>query len=85
LFRAIANSQILANFTFQEPVTLAQQLIRIPSFLWHVSEIGFWIAGWLRSRNFDVEVQEAPLRSGGVTHQAIGRLRGGGDLYRAEI
>lgn len=61
-----------------EPVELTRQLIRIPSFLWRESEVGFWIADWMRQRGFEVEVQEVPLRHGGVTHQAIGRLRGDG-------
>ena len=61
-----------------EPVELTQQLIRIPSFLWRESEVGYWIAGWMSQRGFEVEIQEVPLRSGGVTHQAIGRLRGDG-------
>jgi acetylornithine deacetylase len=61
-----------------EPVELTQQLIRIPSFLWRESEVGYWIADWMRQRGFEVEIQEVPLRNGGVTHQAIGRLRGDG-------
>ena len=72
------HANVLATFDPQEPVTLAQQLIRIPSFLWQESEVGFWIAEWMRARGFEVEVQEVPLRNGNVTHQAIGRLKGDG-------
>jgi acetylornithine deacetylase len=69
---------ILETFSDHEPIELAQQLIRIPSFLWHESEVGFWIADWLRARGFAVDVQEVPLRAGRVTHQAIGTLKGDG-------
>jgi acetylornithine deacetylase len=68
----------LVNLSSHEPVELAQQLIRIPSYLWQESEVGHWIADWLRQRDFEVEVQAVPLRDGGVTHQAIGRLKGDG-------
>lgn len=61
-----------------EPIELTQQLIRIPSFLWKESEVGHWIADWMSERSFDVELQEVPLHNGGVTHQAIGTLRGDG-------
>ena len=70
---------LLATLQPDEPVELAQELIRIPSFLWKESEVGFWIAEWMTSRGFEVEVQEVPLRDGSVTHQAIGRLKGDGD------
>ena len=70
------NDSLLATFTADEPVELAQQLIRIPSFLWQESQIGAWLAAWLHERGYEVEVQAVPLRNGGVTHQAIGRLRG---------
>ncbi len=69
---------ILATFHPDEPVEIAQELIRIPSFLWKESDVAFWIAEWMASRGFDVEVQEVPLRDGAVTHQAIGRLPGNG-------
>lgn len=72
------SERILTTFQPDEPVELAQELIRIPSFLWKESEVGFWIAEWMASRGFEVEVQEVPLRNGSVTHQAIGRLKGDG-------
>jgi acetylornithine deacetylase len=72
-------SAIRAHIDAREPVELTQNLIRIPSYLWHESAVGIWIADWMRARNFDVEVQTVPLRNGGVTHQAIGTLRGTGD------
>lgn len=72
------HEQILATIHPNEPVELAQELIRIPSFLWRESEVGFWIAEWMQSRGFEVEVQEVPLRNGSKTHQAIGRLKGDG-------
>ncbi len=64
--------------TDTEPIALAQQLIRIPSFLWHESEVGRFIADWMLERGFEVEFQAVPLHNGGITHQAIGRLRGDG-------
>jgi acetylornithine deacetylase len=71
-------AHILAGIDPAEAVTLAQQLIRIPSYLWQESEVGLWIADWMRARGFSVEVQAVPLRGGGVTHQAIGTLKGEG-------
>lgn len=71
-------SAALAHFHPDEAVTLTQQLIRIPSYLWQESAIGHWIAEWLAARGFEVDLQAVPLRAGGVTHQAIGRLRGTG-------
>jgi acetylornithine deacetylase/succinyl-diaminopimelate desuccinylase-like protein len=62
----------------EDPLVLAQRLIRIPSFLWQESEVGRFIAGWMHERGFEVELQAVPLANGGVTHQAIGRLRGDG-------
>lgn len=78
-----AHESVLAYLTDDEPVALAQQLIRIPSFLWHESEVGRWIAHWLTDRGFEVIWQEVPLphlpnHPTGVTHQAIGVLRGDG-------
>jgi acetylornithine deacetylase len=75
---ALQQEAILATMDPGEPVALAQQLIQIPSFLWCESEVGFWIAEWMKARGFEVEVQEVPLRNGTVTHQAIGRLKGNG-------
>ena len=55
---------VLSTFDPQEPVELTQQLIRIPSFLWRESEVGFWIAdpenGQLNIRS---EINLAILRS----------------------
>jgi acetylornithine deacetylase/succinyl-diaminopimelate desuccinylase-like protein len=80
---ASLQESVLAHLADDEPVALAQQLIRIPSFLWHESEVGRWIAHWLTMRGFEVTWQEVPLphlpnNPTGVTHQAIGRLRGDG-------
>ncbi len=69
---------VIAEFNSQEVIELTQQLIRIPSFLWHESEIGNWIADWMQQRGFLVEIQTVPLRDGRVTHQAIGTLKGDG-------
>ena len=69
---------LLARLQPDEPVNLAQQLIRIPSFLWQESELAHWLAAWLREKDFEVEVQEVPLAGGGCTHQTIGTLRGDG-------
>lgn len=71
-------TQITGAIAPNEPVELTQQLIRIPSFLWGESAVGYWIAEWLRARDFEVEVQTVPLRDGGVTHQTVGRLKGDG-------
>lgn len=70
--------QVLARFDPREPVELTQQLIRIPSFLWKESQVGYFIADWMRQRGFQVELQDVPLRNGGMTHQAIGMLKGAG-------
>ena len=67
---------LLDSIQEHEPVEMAQQLIRIPSFLWQESEIGHWLADWLTRRGYEVMLQEVPLRDGGKTHQAIGLLRG---------
>ncbi len=70
---------VLDQLIDDEPVELAQQLIRIPSFLWKESAVAHFIADWCRTHRFDhVEVQAVPLRDGGVTHQTIAALRGDG-------
>ena len=74
----MAAPPLLSHLQPDEPVALAQQLIRIPSFLWQESELGHWLADWLRQRDFEVELQEVPLAAGACTHQAIGVLRGDG-------
>ena len=74
----MAAPPLLSHLKADEPVALAQQLIRIPSFLWQESELGHWLADWLRQRDFEVELQEVPLAGGASTHQAIGVLRGDG-------
>jgi acetylornithine deacetylase/succinyl-diaminopimelate desuccinylase-like protein len=62
-----------------ETTALAQQLIRIPSYLWRESDVAHFIADWFRGRGFDeVIVQEVPLRNGGMTHQTIATLKGNG-------
>lgn len=75
----IAASDVLGTFGRDEPVELARQLIRIPSFLWRESELGYWLARWMEEHGFAVELQAVPLLDGGATHQAIGTLRGVGD------
>jgi acetylornithine deacetylase/succinyl-diaminopimelate desuccinylase-like protein len=69
---------VLEMFTENEPIELAQDLIRIPSFLWQESEVGQFIADWMRERGFEVDLQAVPLQDGSVTHQAIGTLKGDG-------
>jgi succinyl-diaminopimelate desuccinylase len=69
---------VLDTFTDNEPIELTQQLIRIPSFLWNESDVGNFIADWMRERGFEVDLQEVPLHDGSVTHQAIGTLKGDG-------
>ncbi len=71
---------VLDHLADHEPVTLAQQLIRIPSYLWKESNVAYFIADWFRGRGFDeVEVQTVPLRDGSVTHQTIATLKGSGN------
>lgn len=77
------NQAILAQIDPHDPVALTQELIRIPSYLWHESEVGRWIAEWMAARGFEVTLQTVPLphlpnHPTGVTHQAIGVLRGAG-------
>ena len=69
---------LLEHIQDDECVELARKLIRIPSFLWQESELGYWLADWMRERGYQVELQEVPLRDGGKTHQAIGRLPSAG-------
>lgn len=76
--------EILSCVDPEQPVSLTQELIRIPSFLWHESRIGHWIADWMAARGFAVTLQEVPLphlphHPTGVTHQAIGVLKGTGE------
>ena len=71
-------SKILEHIQDHEAIELTRQLIRIPSFLWRESEIGTWLADWMRQRGYEVELQEVPLKAGNATHQAIGVLRGDG-------
>ncbi|MDE2637845.1 MAG: M20/M25/M40 family metallo-hydrolase [Chloroflexota bacterium] len=71
-------STILDHIQDHESIELTQQLIRIPSFLWQESEIGRWLANWMSQRGYEVELQEVPLQDGGLSHQAIGALRGNG-------
>ena len=71
-------SAILEHIQDDEAIELTRQLIRIPSFLWRESEIGTWLADWMRQRGYEVELQAVPLRDGNATHQAIGVLRGDG-------
>lgn len=70
--------QIPSRIQPHEPVALARQLMRIPSFVWRESELGHWLAQWMRERGYVVDLQAVPLRDGGVTHQAIGTLPGDG-------
>jgi len=73
-----ADSDQLLPFDPNEPVDLAQQLIRIPSPLWGESDVANWLCRWFETRNFEVDLQEVPLRDGRVSHQAIGILKGNG-------
>lgn len=72
-------SSVLDCIQDHEPVELAQQLIRIPSYLWKESDVARFIADWFRARSYDeVVVQEVPLRDGSTTHQTIATLKGDG-------
>lgn len=70
---------VLQHLRPSEATELAQQLIRIPSYLWKESNVAYFIADWFRTHGFDaVQVQEVPLRDGSVTHQTIATLKGDG-------
>lgn len=71
-------TEILDGFDPMAAVELAQKLIRIPSPLWGESDIARWLEQWFTERGYIVDLQEVPLRDGGVTHQAIARLPGDG-------
>jgi acetylornithine deacetylase len=71
-------SNVLSHLRDNEPIELAQQLIRIPSYLWQESDVARFIADWFSGRGFAVELQEVPLRDGRVTHQTIATLKGDG-------
>ncbi|MCL6509558.1 MAG: M20/M25/M40 family metallo-hydrolase [Anaerolineae bacterium] len=71
-------SSVLDHLSDDEPVALAQQLIRIPSFLWRESDAARFVAEWFHARDFAVELQAVPLRDGNVTHQTVARLAGNG-------
>lgn len=71
-------SRVLDHLDDHEPVALAQQLIRIPSFLWRESDVAHFIAAWFRARDFAVELQAVPLGDGKVTHQTVATLKGDG-------
>ena len=72
-------STVLNHLSANEPVELAQQLIRIPSYLWKESDVARFVAAWFRTRSFDeVTLQEVPLRDGSATHQTIATLKGDG-------
>lgn len=71
-------STLLSHIDERECLELARQLIRIPSFLWQESQLGHWLADWMSSRGYEVDLQAVPLPGGGYTHQAIGRLPGEG-------
>jgi acetylornithine deacetylase/succinyl-diaminopimelate desuccinylase-like protein len=71
-------TNVLDCFKDNEPIELAQQLIRIPSYLWQESDVARFIADWFSERGFEVELQEVPLRDGRVTHQTVAMLKGDG-------
>ncbi len=71
-------AEVLDVLEPDEAVGLTQQLIRIPSPLWGESDLAHWLDDWFSARNYEVDLQEVPLRDGKVTHQAIARLKGDG-------
>ena len=75
--KAVAD-RLLCQLEPSEPVRLAQQLIRVPSCLWHESDIAHWVADWMRDKGFEVDIQPVPLADGGNTHQTIAWLKGNG-------
>ncbi len=72
------SAEVLDVLAPDEAVALTQELIRIPSPLWGESDLAHWLADWFAARNYQVDLQEVPLRDGKVTHQAIARLEGDG-------
>ena len=71
--------KVLNHLQDGEPVELAQQLIRIPSYLWKESEVARFIAKWFTVNGFDqVELQSVPLHNGTITHQTVATLKGDG-------
>lgn len=71
-------SEILSTFDPGEVVQLTQQLIAIPSPLWHETEVARWIADWMQARGFSVEWQTVPVAGNEATNQAICALQGDG-------
>ena len=70
---------VLDHLQDSEPVALAQELIRIPSYLWKESDVARHIAKWFTTRGFDqIELQTVPLHNGTVTHQTVATLKGDG-------
>ena len=71
-------SEVLSSFEPGEVIKLTQQLIAIPSPLWHETGVAEWIADWMQARGFSVELQTVPLAGNETTSQAIGTLEGDG-------
>ncbi len=70
---------VLDHLQDSEPVALAQEIIRIPSYLWKESDVARFIAKWFTLRGFDhIELQTVPLHNGTVTHQTVATLKGDG-------
>jgi acetylornithine deacetylase len=77
-FMTTCCANVLSHVDPSDVVELTQKLIAIPSPLWGESAIARWIATWLKTRGFTVDVQTIPLPDGRVTHQTIGKLSGDG-------
>lgn len=60
-------------------ISLAQNLIRIPSFTFHETNLAYFIYSYLTGAGFDVELQIVPLPGGEISHQVIARWSGSQD------
>jgi len=70
--------QVLTQVDPSEVVSLTQELISIPSYLWHETNLARWIGAWMTERGYEVLFQEIPLRDGSTTHNVICTLKGDG-------
>lgn len=57
-------------------ISLAQELIRLPSFVWEETEVAKFFYAYLRGMGFAVELQEVPGPDGKNSHQTIARWSG---------
>ncbi len=56
--KQLEESEVLKYIDEKELVELGKALVRIPSFIGEETPIARWVAGYLSSRGYDVELQE---------------------------